>query len=508
MQNFFRYILDAPPITKNLLHFFITFFYFSEENVEDNATFRYMSIDRSPGGIFYLLTLSKKYVKIKMRGGVIMDMQAELYLSNVVEDEDISKIQPGYFNILRAPRGWGKTTFMFDDRILALARAKKNILYLIHNTIMRDSIAAHNVEKATVFESADDVNQWFIHRDKKMWNFEPDEDKIHVMCYQTFAALLRKKGDSWLQDIDLIIWDEFDDVRTYYKKDIQMLKKALPTFSEERLAALLQEGKPTSVVNFVYQIKTKILDPKKITLLAISASPDRAALYFKEYINYILEGQLEEKYVARETYFINSVCGAIKDGTIHKGRRYWCFTSYIHDGFRIASLGEGYGLHCLVLWSERNEQWRHLLTDERKAALQCIAEERDLPEEYDMIIITAAGNRGINIYDTSFQDWICDSTEYEALMQYMRARFSPARQYLLNGAKGVVNFIQNNFAIDYYDWHSLDELRKMMIDMPILDKNGKVISSFNAVKKEYPDLFESRKYGRSRTTQYRIKPAE
>ena len=90
----------------------------------------------------------------------------------------------------------------------------------------------------------------------------------------------------------------------------------------------------------------------------------------------------------------------------------------------------------------------------------------------------------------------------------MRARFSPARQYLLNGAKGVVNFIQNNFAIDYYDWHSLDELRKMMIDMPILDKNGKVISSFNAVKKEYPDLFESRKYGRSRTTQYRIKPAE
>jgi len=47
---------------------------------------------------------------------------------------------------------------MFDDRILALARAKKNILYLIHNTIMRDSIAAHNAEKATVFENADDVN--------------------------------------------------------------------------------------------------------------------------------------------------------------------------------------------------------------------------------------------------------------------------------------------------------------------------------------------------------------
>lgn len=437
-------------------------------------------------------------------------MEAEQYISQIIKDDELAAVCPGQFNILKAPRGWGKTTFMFDDRILNFSRAKKHVLYLIHNTLMRDKIVAANPDKAAVFDSLENQQAWFDNREKRIRNFEGDDDRVHVMCYQTFAALLRKVGTDWLQDIDLIIWDEFDDIRTYYRKDIQNLKKVLPQFSEERLASLLQEGKPNSVVNFVYQIKTMILDPGQITLLAVSASPERAALYFRDYINYILKGQLEEKFFAQETYYINSICGAIKDGTIHKGRKYWCFTTYITDGFRIANMGFANGMNPLVLWSEKNETWSYLMNDERREALRRIENEEDLPEEYDMIIITAAGNRGFNIYDTSFQDWVCDSTEYEAITQYMRARFSPARQYLLNGARGVIDFNQNGFASDYYDWHTLEELRDLIKEKPVFSKDDsrKKLLSFNAIKKEYPDLFESRKHGRSRLTQYRIKPAE
>lgn len=437
-------------------------------------------------------------------------MESEQYISAVITQEELDNVKPGAFNILKAPRGWGKTTFMFDERILNFSRAKKHILYLIHNTLMRDKIAADNSGQATVFDSADNVNEWFDYRNKTIWSTEVDDDRVHVMCYQTFAALLRKEGTDWLDDIDLIIWDEFDDIHGFYKKEIQILKKALPNFSEERLAALLQEGKPNSIVNFVYQIKTMVLDPGKITLLAISASPERAALYFRDYINYILKGQLEEKFFALETNYINDVCGAIKDGTIAPGRKYWCFTTYVTDGFRIERMGRAHGLNVLVLWSERNEQWRHLMTPERKEALRRIENEEDLPEEYDMIVITAAGGRGFNIYDTSFQDWICDSTEYEAITQYMRARFNPARQYLLNRAKGVVDFTRNGFPADYYEWHTLDELRDLVKEKPIFtkDDNCRKLLSFNAIKKEYPDLFESRKYGKARLTQYRIKPAE
>lgn len=436
-------------------------------------------------------------------------MEAMQYISEVITQDDLNRIVPGSFNILKAPRGWGKTTFMFDERILSFARAKKHVLYLIHNTLMRDKIVADNAEVATVFDNVG-IDIWFDYRNKQFWNPEEDDDRVHVMCYQTFAALIRKEGYRWLDDIDLIIWDEFDDIHTYYRKEIQSLKKALPNFSEERLAALLQEGKPNSLVNFIYQIKTHVLDPKKITLLAISASPERAAILFREYINYILKGQLEEKFSAQETHYINSVCGAIKDGTICPGRRYWCYTTYVTDAFRIATIGEGYGLHALVLWSDKNENWRHLMTDERREAWRRIENEEELPEEYDMIIITAAGNRGFNIYDTSFQDWICDSTEYEPIVQYMRARFNPARQYLLESARGVVDFNCNGFPVDYYDWHSLEELRTLLVEKPIFSKDSarKKLTSFNAVKKEYPNVFESRRFGTKHLTQYRIKPAE
>ena len=60
------------------------------------------------------------------------------------------------------------------------------------------------------------------------------------MCYQTFAALLRNEGIDWLDDIDLIVWDEFDDFRPYYEKEVSVVKKVLPDFSREKLIALLQ----------------------------------------------------------------------------------------------------------------------------------------------------------------------------------------------------------------------------------------------------------------------------
>lgn len=433
----------------------------------------------------------------------------EKYLSNIITEEEVKSIAPGAFNVLAAPCGWGKTTFMFDDRILSLARAKKNVLYLVHNMVMREKIALSNPDNTAIFENADNLDGWFEHRAGKKFTLKEDDNKIRVMCYQTFAALLRREGDGWLQDIDLIIWDEFDDIRTYYKQEITRLKKALPAFSEERLAALLQEGNPNSVVNFVYQIKTCVLAPAKITLIAISASPERAAVYFKEYINYILEGQLEQKFYAQETIFVNGICDAIREKVIAVGKKYWCYTTYVHEGFRIANMSQAYGFHPLVLWSEKNERWRHLMTDERREALRCIEEERDLPPEYDMVIITAVGGRGVNIYDTSFQDWICDSEVYEDIVQYMRARFCPARQYLLEKTRGLIDFEQKGFPIDYYEWHTIEELRELIKDKPIfsIDGDGKRFQTFNAAKKAYPDLFETRKYGKSRTTQYRIKPA-
>lgn len=434
----------------------------------------------------------------------------EQYISSIITDSDLNNIRAGEFNVLRAPRGYGKTEFMFDDRILKLAREKKHVLYLIHNKLTRNAIAAKYPDKAKVFDDCN-CNGWFLHRRKGLWTTEEDENFVHVMCYQTFAALLRNEGYDWLDDIDLIVWDEFDDIKCFYEKDVKKLRDLLPNFSRERLIAILQEGNSKSNVNFVYQIKTYILDPAKIKLLAISATPENAAEYFRDYINYIFDGKLQEKYSAKDTIYIKDVIDAMDEGIIHTGRKYWCLVKTIHEGFQIAKNGEKHGFKPLVLWSDANPDWSHLMTAERKEALKLLREQGMVPPQYDMVIITTVGSRGINIYDKTYQDWICNSTEYEDIGQYLRARFCPEREYLLEKTRGMVDFIQNGFSVSYYTWHSVKELKELLKEKPIYSKdmNKRVkLTTIQAVAKEYPELFEKRTYGRAKTTQYRIKPAE
>ena len=437
----------------------------------------------------------------------------ENYLSTIVKDTDLDNILAGNFNVLCAPRGWGKTTFMFDERVLNFARARKHILYLVQNKATRNTIVDLHQEDAVVYEKGIN-NGWFIHRQKGLWTTEEDENKVHVMCYQTFAALLRNEGSEWLNDIDLIIWDEFDDIKGYYDKEVKQLKKMLPNYSYEKLVSLLQEGKPNSIINFIYQIKTLVLDPKKIKLIAVSATPEYAALYFRDYINYILKGKLEEKYDAQNTFFIESVIEAVTQKLIWPGdgRKYWCFTKYVGDALRIKVMLESVGFVVLILWSPDNKNYRELFTKEQQEGLDSITSKGQVPPQYDFVITTGVIGRSVSVYDTSFQDWICNSNEYEDVGQFIRARFAPQRQYLLTSAKGLIEFTRNSFAIDYYEWHSLAEIKELLDEKPIYtqgteENKPKQLTTFAAVKKEYPDLFEKRTHGRNRQVQYRIRPA-
>lgn len=434
------------------------------------------------------------------------------YLSNIITQVQLEAIQPGQFNVIKAPTGCGKTTFMFDDRILNFARAKKHVLYLIHNKVTRDFIAAAHQDKARVFTD-NNYNGWFDKRreGKGIWTTQQDEDYVHVMCYQTFAALLRNEGTDWLEDIDLIVWDEFDDFRPYYEKEVSVVKKVLPDFSREKLIALLQQGKSSSVVNFIYQIKTLILQPAQIRMIAISATPQFAAAYFSEYINYILTGQLENYYDAKATFYIEDVVDALRDGTLapRPDRRYWCYTKYVHEALRIEAMAAAVGHKVIALWSENNPDHRKEYTEEKAAVTAVIRDEHRVPQPYTFIVTTGVLGRGVDIYDMSIQDWICNSKDYEQIVQSNRARFAPERRYLLEGTRGWVEFVQNGFAAEYYQWHSVDELKQLMQLHPIFTKgtDTKQVTTIPALKKEYGNRLETRKYGRARLTQYKINPA-
>ena len=436
----------------------------------------------------------------------------DTYLSTIITDEEINRATPGCFNVIRAPRGYGKTTFMFDDRILKLAHDYRNVVYLIHNKITRDAIATEHRDKAVVFEDAND-DEWFMNRLKRgrreVWDSENDDDNyVHVMCYQTFSALLRKHGSDWLNDIDLIIWDEFDDIKSFYESEIRRLKRLLPVYSTDKLVALLQEGNENSIVNFVYQMKQHVLDPAKICLLAISATPECAAYYFEDYINYILRGKLENKYDAKKTIFIDNVIAALKMGIIapQQGKKFWCYTKYVHDAQQIESVARQQGFNALALWSPSNPAYHNEFTSERSDALSMIQKTGRAPDTYDFIITTGVLGRGVNVYDALFQDWICNSTEYEDVHQFLRARFSPETQYLLDQAKGLVEFVVEGIDEIYYEWHSLDEIRELLVSNPIYSQgvNPKRIQSIAEFRKIFGNKLEKRRFGSKHITQYRM----
>lgn len=332
-------------------------------------------------------------------------------------------MQPGAFNILKAPRGWGKTTFMFDDRILRLARDKKNVCYLVHTKTLRDKICMEHPAYCRALTDKEG-DAWLIHRTKSMWTVEDDVCYIRVMCYQTFAAIMRQDAE-WLQDIDLIIWDEFDDIQQYYNQEIKRMKRALPKLSEERVASVLEEGTDDSVVSFVYKIQQFILEPARIILIAISATPELAAQLFSDKVNYILNGRLEEIFDAKFTYYINNIAEYFKNEIVtpREDMCPWIYTPRVTDIMRLAEICRNKGFNVLTMWSDNNRNWGYLMTEEIKEAIRYIQETSLVPSQYNCVITNQVMGRGMDIYDTRFQDWFCDSNEYADIGQFIRARY-------------------------------------------------------------------------------------
>ena len=394
---------------------------------------------------------------------------------------------------------------MFDERILQFAREKKHIIYLIHNKLSRNSIVEKHRDKAAIYDT---VNGWLLNRKNKDWGSEDDENKIHIMCYQTFSAILRNEGTEWLDDIDLIVWDEFDDIRKYFMKEVNDLKKQLPDFSIDKITALLEMGNDKSVVSFVYKIKTLILDPGKINLLAISATPELAGNLFADYINYILKGKIEEVYDAKKTLYIESVATALKDRIIVADgeHKFWCYTKYINDILRIETLARQCGFNVLSLWAQDNPKYKELWTSEKTEARRMIQQEGLIPPQYDFVVVNDVIGRAIDIVDTNFQDWLCNSNDYEDIGQFLRARFEPERKYLLNNSKALVSFVQEGVPGIYYDWHYIAELRELIVEQPLYRENGKPFKNWNEARKyfEGQGMIEERVYGKGRMKQYRF----
>ena len=140
------------------------------------------------------------------------------------------------------------------------------------------------------------------------------------------------------------------------------------------------------------------------------------------------------------------------------------------------------------------------MTPEIKAAMKYISDTNTVPPQYNCVITNQVMGRGMDIYDTRFQDWFCDSNEYADIAQFIRARYQPENKYLLSGTRGLIEFVRSDthFPEIYYQWHYKDEIIELLKSSPVYDKTyTKQLTTWASVVKEWEDVikFEDRRYG-------------
>ena len=132
---------------------------------------------------------------------------------------------------------------------------------------------------------------------------------------------------------------------------------------------------------------------------------------------------------------------------------------------------------------------------------------KPISSQYDFVIVNEVVGRSIDVVDTNYQDWICNSCVYEDVGQFIRARFSPERKYLLKSIKPTITIdVQlSEIPAIYYDWHTVPELRELLKKEPLYDDTGKAFLIWNQARKFYEDKLEFRRYGKKQVSQYRFK---
>lgn len=296
--------------------------------------------------------------------------------------------------------------------------------------------------------------------------------------------------------------------------DYPLSGEQLEVLEELEFSGMVPDKYNFVVVNSVFSKSFKLKDTRFNQLIVNSLTQSDISLarrqtfeIQKQYCK--ASNEIENIYDAKQTIYIKGVAQALLDGRIRADGKhhFWCYTKYIGDILRIEMLAQQAGFNVLSLWAKDNQKYKELWTAEKTEAMTLIQKEGVIPPQYDFVIVNEVVGRSIDVVDTNYQDWICNSCVYEDVGQFIRARFSPERKYLLKSTKPTITIdVQlSKIPAIYYDWHTVPELRELLKSEPLYDDTGKAFLIWNQARKFYEDKLEFRRYGKKQVSQYRFK---
>ena len=369
----------------------------------------------------------------------------------------------GMYNIIDCGTRTGKTYWAVNNLQQYTRDQQLNrVLYLVDTTALKDQIL---MEYGDMCADAD-----MLWMNPSLWG--ENLNKIGVMCYQGLGMRLTNGEGGFLDCIDVICWDECDSIfdfatqafkvarsRDFIRKDIEM--------SNAMILSVIQSfmGTKEYLPLILLGQWEKIVNEGRILCIGLSATPERARMYYSSLVSASNQGKLEAGYrIAADIYFTN-ILDHVKKLQPEPGRGYWCYSPYIEPNKGIVAAACERGFKAIEIHSPNNTD--KPMDAEQMRVYNLITATGMVPMEYDFVVVNKALARGINIIDRRFDNVIIDSFDAADRIQAARQTFEYQRH--------LKTFCQAIPAQYLNKWLTIPECRQLAEEMavPSLDKNNK-----------------------------------
>lgn len=386
----------------------------------------------------------------------------------------------GDYNILDCGIRTGKTYWAMNNLARFTRDGNPNrILFLVDTGALRDQLIQ---EYGDVCQEADEMWSW----DGKSWSTEGR--RIGVMCYQKLGQLFIKGKDRWLEEIDVICWDECDSIFDF----------ATQAFVKARRSDFARENVSNAeVLSVIQQFSTRneymplillgaweqLIEDGRIMCIGLSASPERAYSYYKSLVSASYQGKLEVGYrMANDIYFCN-VIEHVNQLQPEVGKGYWCFSPLIEPNQRLVEAAQARGFNAIELHSPNNTD--KPMNEEQLRVYNMVVSVGMVPPEYDFVIVNKALARGITIVDKRFNHLIIDSVNQVDRIQAARQTFNYQRHLKVFAPKIPDEYVEV--------WLPVEKCRELAeyMAVPELDKKNKHsnrVMTWNKLKDYLPAI--------------------
>lgn len=304
--------------------------------------------------------------------------------------------------------------------------------------------------KRTAFYTDDWVEKQV--KDNSPWFGEAAHDnKIVVMTYAKFGVLA-EKFPRFGYDFELILCDEIHSLpkfRSFTDKNGES-NPHIP--AQKRLEEIVRQG--NQMVIALSATPRRALEQINCPFNHITVDDDVRRLETKQTIPYTNKFKLLDEISPDEKgiVFIGRITGMI-------------------DFYKAATVN---GFKAICVWSVNSID--HPMTDAQKEAREYIISNEELPPQYDMVIINASSETGINIYGKV--DYIVVHNQQEETQIQIRGRYRKDLDRLY-----VLDYNSIQVPGEYLDCELSAERREQLCyDVDIRDDKGRTYK-WNTVKK-------------------------